>query len=328
MKLSELAQKLGGELLGDGSVEVASVASIETAQPGTIVRVDAPAYLENAEKTKAAAFLVGKGVETCSRPAIRVPNARLAFAKALELFAPAETKQTGIHPTAVVQGAKLGEGCTVGAYAVLEEGVELGNRVTIHPHVTVGWGTKIGEDSVIFPNVSIYPRTQIGRRVRIHSGSVIGADGYAYEWDGTKHAKITSIGHAVLMDDVEIGALSAVDRATVGATIVGPGTKIDNFVQVAHNVQVGAHCLLVCMVGIAGSAKIGNGVVMMGGACAKDHVTVGDRVRVGLRSEVWSDIPANTGDWSGKPARPHREDLKSLAALHKLPEILRQLKRD
>jgi UDP-3-O-[3-hydroxymyristoyl] glucosamine N-acyltransferase len=307
---------------------VTGVSAIETVRPGDLVRVDSPKHLEAAEKTAAAAFLVGKSVDHCGKPAIRVANARLAFAQALAVFAPPETPFAGVHPAAVVgKDVKMGAGCTVGPHAVLEDGVVLEDRVTVHPNTVVGWGSRVGADSVLFANVTVYPRTRLGRRVRIHSGSVIGADGYAYEWDGTKHAKIPSIGHVEIHDDVEIGANSCVDRATTGATIVGPGTKIDNFVQVAHNVQVGAHCLLICMVGIAGSARIGNGVVMMGGACAREHVSIGDRSRIGLRAECWSDVPAGV-DYSGKPARPHREELRRLAAYQRLPEILRKLRQE
>jgi UDP-3-O-[3-hydroxymyristoyl] glucosamine N-acyltransferase len=326
MKLSEIAKRIGGELVG-ADVEITGVGAIETAVAGDLVRVDAPKNLEAAEKSPAAAFLVGKDVAP-TRPAIRVSNARLAFSKALELFARPETTFSGVHPSAVVgRDVRIGAGCVVGPHAVLEDGVVLEERVTIHPNTVVGAGTQIGAESVLFSNVTVYPRVRIGRRVRIHSGTVIGADGYAYEWDGAKHAKIPAIGTVQIHDDVEIGANCCVDRATTGATVVGPGTKIDNFVQVAHNVQVGAHCLLICMVGIAGSAKIGNGVVMMGGACAREHVSIGDRSRIGLRAECWSDVPAGV-DYSGKPARPHREELRRLAALARLPDLLRKLKAD
>ena len=326
LTLAELAKKIGGE--ASGEAKITGVAAVDTARPGDIVRVDSPKYLEAAEKGPAAALLLGKAVERCVKPSIRVPNARLAFAQALAIFAPPETKFEGVHPSAVIgKDVKIGSGCVVGPHAVLEDGVVLGDRVVVHSNSVIGWGSRIGDDSAIFPNVTVYPRTKIGRRVRIHSGSVIGADGYAYEWDGTKHAKITSTGWVEIHDDVEIGANTCVDRATTGATIVGPGTKIDNFVQVAHNVQVGAHTLLICMVGIAGSTKVGNGVVMMGGACAREHITIGDRSRIGLRAECWSDIPAGV-DYSGKPARPHKEELRSLAALHRLPEILKRFKKE
>lgn len=323
MKLSEIAQILQAELAGD-DVEIGGVSAIETAGPGDLVRVDEPRYLPAAEQTPAAAFLVGRGVTT-SRPAIRVPNARLAFARALALFTPAETTLAGIHPTAVLgKDLKIGRGVTIGPYSVIEDGVTLGDGAVLHSHVSVGWGSAIGAESVLFPHVTVYRKTKIGRRVRIHSGTVVGSDGMAYEWDGTKHAKIPSNGWVEIGDDVEIMANCGVHRATTGATVIGPGTKIDNFVHVAHNCRVGAHCLMLATSGMAGSAKLGNGVILSGGAGLRDHVSVGDGSKVAWMSQVWKDLPAGSVV-SGTPARPHREELRVLACLHRLPDLIRKM---
>lgn len=323
--LGELAELLGGEVTGDGSLRINAVAGLKGASPGSIVRVEHPRYLAEAEAGAASAILTDDRIGPLGKPAIRVPQVRHAYIRCLELFAPSEGAPEGIHPTAVIgEGAELSDGCAVGAYAVVGRRARVGAGAVLFPHVVVGDEVEIGPGCVLFPHVSLYARTVLGARVRIHSGAVIGADGYGYEWDGTRHRKVPQIGHVRIGDDVEIGANTTIDRATAGETVIGPGTKIDNLVQIAHNVQTGAHCLLVSQVGVAGSAELGNGVVMAGQAGAKDHVTIADGAQIAARAGVWGDLPAGSRV-SGHPARPHREEIRIQAALTQLPALLKRV---
>lgn len=323
--LGELAELLAGEVEGDLNVRVTAVADLKGAAPGSIVRVEHPRYLDEAEAGDAAAILTDPRIGPLTKPAIRVAQVRNAYIRCLELFAPDEGAPEGIHPTAVVApDAVLEPGCAIGAYAVVGRGARIGARTVLYPHAVVGDQVQIGPDCVIFPHVSIYARSILGARVRIHSGAVIGADGYGYEWDGTRHRKVPQIGRVRICDDVEIGANTTIDRATAGETIIGPGTKIDNQVQVAHNVRTGAHCLLVSQVGIAGSVELGNGVVLAGQAGVKDHVKIGDGTQIAGRAGVWGDLPAGSRV-SGHPARPHREEIRLQAAFAQLPALLKRV---
>jgi len=323
--LAELAEELGGLVEGNPTVRVTGVTGLQDAVHGGMVRVEHPRYLAEAEASPAAALLTDLRIGPVQKPTIRVAKVRLAFARALELFAPTEDAPDGIHETAVIASdAELAPGCAVGPYAVIGRKARVGARAVVHAHAVVGEGVEIGEDSVIYPQVVLYSRTVVGARVRIHSGSVIGADGFGYEWNGQGHQKIPQIGRVRIGDDVEIGANTAIDRATTGETVIGPGTKVDNLVQVAHNVRTGAHCLIVSQVGIAGSTTLGSGVVLAGQAGVKDHVHLGDGVQAAGKSGVWGDQPAGARV-SGHPARPHREEIRIQAALGQLPELLKRV---
>jgi UDP-3-O-[3-hydroxymyristoyl] glucosamine N-acyltransferase len=225
----------------------------------------------------------------------------------------------------IADDAEIGADCSIGAYSVIASGAVVGRGVIVQPHVVVGEQAVVGDGAVLFPHVVLYPRTRVGQRVRIHSGSVIGCDGYGYEWTGSAHLKRPHNGRVRIEDDVEIGANVTIDRATTGETVIGPGTKIDNLVQIAHNVRTGAHCLVVSQVGIAGSARLGNGVVLAGQAGVNTHAEVGDGAQVGAGSGIWGKAPPGSF-LSGNPARPHREELRIQAALGRLPELLRRVK--
>ncbi len=327
LTLSDLAERLGGEVVGDGDVVIVGIAGLEDAAPGTLVRVEQPRYLERALASACEALLVGPGLEVSGKPAIRVENVRAAFVRCLELFAPNEGLPSGVHPTAVLgEGCEIDPSAAVGPYAVLGDGVRLAAGATVHAHVVVGDHAQIGEGSILFPNVTLYPRTSVGKRVKVHAGTVIGGDGFGYEWFGDHHHKVPQNGRVRLEDDVEIGANTTIDRATTGDTVIGRGTKVDNLVQIAHNVRTGAHCLIVSQVGIAGSAVLGNGVVLGGQAGVKDHITIPDGVMAAGRTGVWGS-PAPGSKISGNPDRPHREEVRIQASLGKVPDLVKRVEK-
>jgi UDP-3-O-[3-hydroxymyristoyl] glucosamine N-acyltransferase len=326
IRLADLAAAVGGEAAGDPDLRIMGAAGLEDAFPGAIVRVEHPRHLQAALDGPASALLVPRNFAPVEKPCVRVDGVPLAFVRCLQLFSREETPPPGIHPTAVLgPGVAVGEGCSVGAYAVLGRDVRLGPDVVIHPHVVLGEEVEVGAGSRIFPHAVLYAGTILGARVRIHSGAVIGSDGFGYEWTGQEHLKKPHNGRVRIGDDVEIGANSTVDRATTGETFIGPGTKIDNLAQIAHNVRTGAHCLLVAQVGVAGSSTLGNGVVLAGQAGVSDHVHLGDGVRVGAGSGIVHDEPPGAVI-SGYYQRPHREHLKIHAALGELPGLLRRVR--
>ena len=330
MTLAQLAEALGAELLGGGEVVISGVGGLEDAGAGDLVRVDAPRFLAAALATPAAALLVGPGQKPGERPALRARDPRVAFARALELFYPERRPPAGVDPTARLgPGVTLGEGCSIGPYVVLGAGVSLGKNVILHPLVCLGDEVRVGDDSVLFPHVTVYERVTLGRRVRVHSGAVIGADGFGFVLEAGMPRKVPQVGGVVIEDDVEIGANAGVDRATTGVTRIGAGTKLDNMVQVGHNVRMGRGCRIAALVGIGGSSEFEDGVVIGGVAGVKDHVHIGRGAMVGAMAAVWKDVPAGVVV-SGQPARPHREQLRTQAAAVRLAdagERMRELER-
>ena len=243
-----------------------------------------------------------------------------------ELYVPAP-RRPGVHATSVIgRGATLGRDIAVGAHVVIESGVRLGDRVTIDAGCVVGDDAEIGDDSHLYPNVSVYPRARIGRRVRIHAGARIGSDGFGYVFQDGAHQKIPHVGRCVIGDDVEIGANTTIDRGSIDDTVIGPGTKIDNLVHVGHNVRIGALCLIMAQVGIAGSACVEDGVILAGQAGLAGHLTVEKGARVGGQAGVIGNVPAGE-TWSGYPARPHKEALRAQAALFRLSGLMKTLER-
>ncbi|OFX32536.1 MAG: hypothetical protein A2Z07_09375, partial [Armatimonadetes bacterium RBG_16_67_12] len=267
MKLAELAHLARAELAGSGEIEIGAVTDLEHAHPDSIVMVADHRRLAEAEASPAAALLVSAQAPAVRKPTLRAANLRAAFARALAALAPPAGPVPGIDPSAVVApDARIGLGVRIGPRAVIGPGVQLGDRTAIHAGVAVGEGTRIGAGCVIYPNVTIYPGSVIGDRVILHAGAVIGSDGFGYAFEDGAHLKIPHLGRVVIEDDVEIGANTAVDRATLGETRIGRGTKIDNLVQVGHNVVIGPGTIVVAQVGIAGSVTIGDGALLGGQA--------------------------------------------------------------
>jgi UDP-3-O-[3-hydroxymyristoyl] glucosamine N-acyltransferase len=323
--VAELARKLGAAFEGDGSCRITGIAGIRDAAPGDVAFVANPRYATDATRTKASAVIVAKNwTRPCSAPAlIRADDPDRAFAQAAILFAPPPVIPVlEIHPTAVIaEDVQLGGDISIGPHCVLEPGVKIGDRVILYAGCYLGHGVTIGSDSKLYPHVTVREYCRIGNRNIIHNGTVIGSDGFGYTADekGVR-AKILQIGIVVIGDDVEIGANVTVDRARFGKTRIGNGVKIDNLVQIAHNVVIGDHAVLVAQVGIAGSSEIGAHTVLAGQAGVSGHVVVGEWVVVGGQSAVTKDVPPKTFV-SGYPAMPHKKALSIHAHVMRLPEL-------
>jgi UDP-3-O-[3-hydroxymyristoyl] glucosamine N-acyltransferase len=324
-RLKELAELVGGTVAGDGEVEISGVAAIEDAGPGMITFVASPKYLQKLSKTHASAIIVSPEVPQTDKPLLQVANPRLAFAKILMFFSYKTYQAKGIDPDAWISPtAQLGQELTIYPFVYIGDRCRIGDRVAVYPGVYIGEDSLIGEESVLCPNVSIYPRTVIGKRVILHSGVVIGSDGFAYVKEGKKNIKFPQVGSVEIEDDVEIGANTTVDRGALGKTIIRRGVKIDNLVQVAHTVVIGEDSILCGQAGISGSTKIGANVTLAGQVGVVDHVEIGDNVTVIAQSGVMNDLPANQV-YTGTPSMPHHEFLRMTAVSQRLPEMRRTL---
>ena len=326
-KLKEIAEYVLGELVGDPSVEISGVAGIEEAQVGDLTFLANPKYKAFLETTSASCVIVGKEIEKAKVPLIRHPNPYFAFSRVMELFfeTTKEYPKT-IHPTAVLgKGVKLGEEVHLGPYVVVEDDVCLEQNVTVLAGSFVGSKSMVEENSLIYPRVTIRENTQIGKNVIIHPGTVIGSDGFGYAQEKGAHHKIPQMGKVIVEDQVEIGANVTVDRATLGATRIGRGTKIDNLVQIGHNVVIGENCIIAGQVGISGSTRIGNHVIVGGQVGLVGHIKIGNNVMIGAQSGVTKDIPDNTTVF-GYPAREIKKSKKIEACLSRLPEYVKRLK--
>ena len=323
---AQIAEKLQGEIIGDGSVHLTGLAPADRARAGELTFAENPAYLAVAEQSEAAAILVAGPLVPSSKVLIRVPNARVALARVLPFFFPPEQHPCGIHPSAVVaSSARIDPTAHIGPNCVLGERVRLGARSVLMGGDDVQADCQIGEDVCLFPNVVLYRQTQLGSRITIHAGTAIGSDGFGYVLDEGRHRKVLQLGNVVIHDDVEIGANAAIDRGTLGSTIIGEGTKIDNLVHVAHNVVIGRHCLILGQVGFAGSTTLGDYVVVASQSGIADHLKVGNQAMVGAKSGVMRDIP-DGGRVLGIPAAPDRQAKRQMIAIQQLPDLLHRMR--
>ncbi len=326
MTLRELAEALGGSLEGDGSCEVWRVTSPESAGPGAVCVCATPQALDTARQRGAAAVVVPQGLRA-EGPAVRVADPRLALAVLLELLGPKPRHPRGVHPSAFVHpSAQLGPEVAVGAFAVVEEGATVGARTVLYPFAYVGPHAAVGEDCVLYPHAVVGERVRVGNRVVLHAGCVLGSDGFGFVPGAQAHRKIPQVGTVVVEDDVEIGACTTVDRATLDETRIGSGTKIDNLVQIAHNVRVGRRCLIAAQCGIAGSVVLEDGVVLAGQVGVGDHVRIGAGAVVLAQSGVTKDVPPGATVY-GHPAQPRSDELKEQAARRQLPRLLERVRR-
>ncbi len=322
MKLSELAERLECRLNGDGDLEITRVSGIEDARAGDVTFFANPKYSQQLRATRASAVIVGSSAEGAPCATLHTANPYLAFARAVELFAPPPGIAAGVHRLAdVAPTATIAADAAIGAFVSIGEGASIGARTLVYPHVTIGAGARIGDDCVVHARASIRERVRIGDRVVIQDGAVIGSDGFgfAHHADGTHH-KIPQIGDVVVEDDVEVGANATIDRPAVGETRIGAGTKIDNLVQIAHGVKIGKDALLAAQVGIAGSTTIGDKVTLAGQVGVAGHLNVGAGVVATAQSGIPNSVDAGSFI-SGYPAIPNREWLKASALFRRLPEL-------
>jgi UDP-3-O-[3-hydroxymyristoyl] glucosamine N-acyltransferase len=300
-------------------------APADRAKPGDLTFAENDKYFGFAEQSAASAILVAGAFTSATKVIIRVSNARVASAKILPLFFPEPAFAPGVHPTALVAAsAQVDASAHIGPFCVVGERVRVGARCVLEGSDHLGDDCALGEDTHLFPRVTVYRRTQIGARVRLHAGVVIGADGFGYAFDAGRHLKIPQIGHVVLQDDVEVGANSTIDRGALGATVIGKGTKIDNLVQIGHNVVMGEHCICVAQVGISGSCTLGSYVTLAGQAGLVGHLKIGNRVMIAGQSGVINDV-ADGERIFGAPARPERQMKRIYIAQERLPELLKRV---
>ena len=323
--LGEIAELIEGELLGDATVEIRGIKSIEEALPGDIAVLFHRRYARHLSKTKASAVIVSTDSELRYPNLIKVANPRYALSQVLNLFYRERYQPLGVSPQAIVgKGCLIGKEVSLYPLVYVGDNSTVGDRVVIHPGVVIGEGVTIGEETIIHPNVSIYSHVRIGRRVIIYSGCVIGSDGFGYVKEKGTYHKIPQVGTVIIEDDVELGANVCVDRATMGITHIRRGVKVDNLVQIAHNVVIGEDSILVSMVGLSGGTRLGREVVMGGQSGATEHVELGDRVMVAAKAGVTKNIPPGSVV-AGFPAISMKRWKERVALFHKLPQLLEKM---
>ncbi len=325
-----IAEAVGGRLLGDPSVAVGGVAPLDRASRRDLSFLGMAKYASVFTTSHAGVVLVSPELADTPGQAparIVVERPQEALLTLLPKFHRLGAAPVGVHATAVIgTGVHLGKDVSIGPYAVLGDGVRLGDRTIVGPHCSVGDGVEVGEGSHLFPSVTVYAGSRIGRRVTLHSGVRIGSDGFGYVQRDGQHLKIPHVGRCVIEDDVEVGANTTIDRGSIDDTVVGAGTKIDNLVQIGHNVRIGRACLIMAQAGIAGSVIVEDGCMLLGQVGVSGHLTIGKGARLAAQAGVFGDIPAGE-TWSGYPARPHKVALRAQAALFKLPSLLRRIER-
>lgn len=323
---AQIAEKLHGEIVGDGSVQLTGLAPADCARAGELTFAENASYFAAAEQSQAAAILVSGAFVSSRKVLIRVANARVALARVLPIFFPPEEHPRGIHPSAVIaESARVDPTAHIGPNCVLGARVRIGARSVLMGGNDLRSDCQLGEDVCLYPNVALYRQTQLGHRVTIHAGTVIGSDGFGYVLDEGRHRKVLQLGKVIIHDDVEIGANTAIDRGTLGSTVIGEGTKIDNLVHVAHNVVIGRHCLIMGQVGFAGSTSLGDYVVVASQSGVADHLKIGNQVMIGAKSGVMRDVP-DGGRMLGTPAAPDRQAKRQMIAMQQLPELLHRMR--
>jgi UDP-3-O-[3-hydroxymyristoyl] glucosamine N-acyltransferase len=325
-----VAELVGGRLLGDGGIEIQAVRPLDRAGPNALSFAVSSRYAADLVGCRAGAVLVPEelaGATSGSGARIVVRDPYSALVRVLQALFPEDPPAAGIDPTVRIgAGSVIGADVSIGPFAVLGRNVRLGDRSRVAQHVSLGDGVVVGEDATIGPSVVCYSGSRLGGRVVLKAGAVIGGDGFGYLSDGKGHARIPHVGACILEDDVEVGSNTCIDRGSIDDTVVGRGTKLDNLVQVGHNVRIGERCLIMAGVGIAGSTRIGNDVILAGHVGVTDHLVIGDRAKIAAKSAIFGDVPMGAS-FSGHPARPHRQFLRAQAAMYRLAPFVDELER-
>ncbi len=326
MKIQQIAQMVGGQIVGDEALEITGLGTLQSAKSGDIIFLDNKKYEEAAKNSSASAILTTQKIET-DKTQIITANPKLAFAKTLAKFCPEPSPMPGIDSQASIgKNAQIDESAYIGPFAAIGDGAKIGKKSIIHSGVAIGPDCEIGESCIIFPNATLYRQTKLGNEVIIHAGAVIGADGFGYILDEQgKHFKINQIGNVVIEDRVEVGANACIDRASMGVTTIKEGTKIDNLVQIAHNCTIGEHSIIVSQVGIAGSCTLGKYNVLAGQVGLADHVTLGDKVTLAAQSGTFRNIESGE-TYAGSPAVPARTWTRYVSHLPKLTNYAHKIK--
>lgn len=327
--VQQIAQFVGGTIEGNPDAVVSTFAKIEEGQPGAISFLSNPKYTHFIYDTQSTAVLIDETVELehpVKTTLIRVSNAYECVARLLQMYEAAKPRKQGISPKAdIAESATMGDNLYIGAFAVIGDGATIGNNVQIYPNAVIGDNAVVGDDAIIYPNVTIYHHCVVGKRVIIHAGVVIGADGFGFAPAENGYDKIPQIGNVVIEDDVEIGANTCIDRSTMGSTIIHKGVKLDNLIQVAHNVEIGENTVMAAQGGIAGSTKVGQWCMFGGQVGMAGHITIADKTHVGAQAGITNSIRKSGETIIGSPAWDAKGFMKSAALFRRLPDMYQQL---
>lgn len=326
LKLTEVAQLVDGVIDGDEKLVITGIAKIEEAEEGDITFLSNPKYIKFLETTRASAVFVSKDFPPAQITVVRTENPYYAFLKLLKtLHPPYDSLSPGIHPSSVIDPtALIGSEVSIGALVYIGKQCVIGDRVRIHPGTVISDEVRVGEDTILYPNVTVRERVQIGSRVIIHNGTVLGSDGFGFAREGQTYHKIPQVGTVIVEDDVEIGSNCTIDRATIGETRIKKGAKLDNLIQIAHNVVVGENTVIAAQTGVSGSTKLGNGVIVGGQVGFVGHIEVGDNTSIGAQSGVSKSLPPDS-IYFGYPAKPIMQAKREEASLRKLPDIIKKI---